>query len=226
MPAAGGIAPEPLEQVKLLAPHAFRAELQRAISAGDYAELVEKHFPERVQRASASLRWTGSWYEVVVAVDASGQSRADPDLLREIDRLLRRYRRAGHDLTVVPARQVPLDIAIEICVDNDYLRGHVKASLLDAFSSRRLADGSTGFFHADKLSFGDGVRLSRLVATAQAVAGVTSARVTRLQRLWEGANEELANGILPLSAGEVARLDNDPGFPENGRLELDLRGGR
>jgi hypothetical protein len=226
MPAFGGVAPEPLKQVKLLAPHTFRKELQRAISTDDYENLVLRHFPKRVQRAAASLRWTGSWYEVVVAIDAMGQAVADPELLQEIDTRLRRFRRMGHDLQVVPALLVPLDIAMEICVDSDYLRGHVKASLLDTFSNRRLADGSTGFFHPDNLSFGEGVRLSRLVAAARAVAGVINVTVTRLQRLWEGDNEELDNGILPLTPREVARLDNDPSFPENGRLELTLRGGR
>ena len=32
--------------------------------------------------------------------------------------------------------------------------------------------------------------------------------------------------LLPLSPFEIARLDNDPSFPENGKLTLDMRGGR
>jgi len=50
--------------------------------------------------------------------------------------------------------------------------------------------------------------------------------VAKLERLFEGENGELASGVLPLGPLEVARLDNDPGFPENGRLTLDMRGGR
>jgi hypothetical protein len=41
------------------------------------------------------------------------------------------------------------------------------------------------------------------------------------------ADEELpANSVLKLGPLEIARLDNDPDFPENGSLALDMRGGR
>jgi hypothetical protein len=89
-----------------------------------------------------------------------------------------------------------------------------------------LPNGRFGFFHPDNLSFGDGIYLSQLVAAAQAVSGVESIVVTKLERLDEGPNDELENGILPLSPLEIARLDNDPSLPENGRFKFTLRGGR
>jgi hypothetical protein len=50
--------------------------------------------------------------------------------------------------------------------------------------------------------------------------------VTTLQRLYEGDHGELENGILPLGPLEIARLDNDPSFPEHGRLILRVEGER
>jgi hypothetical protein len=50
--------------------------------------------------------------------------------------------------------------------------------------------------------------------------------VTTLNRLDEPPSGELEAGILPLGPTEIARLDDDPSFPGNGRLTLDLRGGR
>lgn len=47
-----------------------------------------------------------------------------------------------------------------------------------------------------------------------------------LRCLYEGDNGELDNGILSLSSLEVAQLDNNPNFPENGKFELVMRGGR
>jgi predicted phage baseplate assembly protein len=179
-----------------------------------------------VQRAAATLRWTGGWYEVHVAVDPVGSLQPGPDLLEAIRRHLYRYRRIGHDVRVEPARYVPLDIALEVCVDSQYLRGHVKAALLDLFGSRTRRDGQPGLFHPDSLSFGEGVMMSRLIAEAQGVAGVESATVTRLERLYEGPNGEIDSGLLPLGPLEVVRLDNDPSLPDNGRLTLNLRGGR
>jgi hypothetical protein len=50
--------------------------------------------------------------------------------------------------------------------------------------------------------------------------------VTKLERRFLGPNQEIANGVLPLGHFEIARLDNDPSFPENGILTLIMRGGR
>ena len=68
--------------------------------------------------------------------------------------------------------------------------------------------------------------MSALAAAAQAVEGVQNVEIRRLERLQEGPNQELQNGVLPLSPYEIARLDNDPSRPENGRLTLEMRGGR
>jgi hypothetical protein len=98
-----------------------------------------------------------------------------------------------------------------------------------------LPDGALGFFHPDNLTFGDGVYVSRLLATVQGIPGVQDAMVTELERFelsepdpavdLEG--EELpVNSALLLGPFEIAQLDNDPDFPENGLLILTVRGGR
>jgi hypothetical protein len=132
----------------------------------------------------------------------------------------------GHDLSVRLARYVPLNIALNVCVLPQYLRGHVEKALSDLFSNRRLPNGQLGLFHPDNLTFGDDIYLSKLVAAAQGVAGVETVQVSVLERLYEGSNGEIENGVLPLGALEVARLDNDPSFPERGQLRLVMRGGR
>jgi hypothetical protein len=230
LPAGGGTEPETLARIKQHAPHAFRYELMRAIAAQDYADIVMARFGRRIQRAAATLRWTGSWMEALVAVDPYGTYEPDTALLNEIADYLFAFRRIGHDVCVVPARHVPLYVKLTVCVQPGHLRGHVKQALLAEFSNRRLPDGRSGFFHPDQLTFGHGVRLSRLVARAQKVAGVAAVLATpdqtHLERLFEGPNGEVENGILPLAPFEIARLDNDPDFPENGVLELDLGCGR
>ncbi|HEV7515385.1 MAG TPA: putative baseplate assembly protein, partial [Thermoanaerobaculia bacterium] len=226
LPARGGTAPEPLAEVRLLAPHVFRQRLERAITADDYARIVERDFAGRVQRAAANLGWTGSWTAVVVAVDPLAAVADVDGLLAEIRRALQRYRRIGHDLVVRRAVTVPLEVRLAVCVRPHYLRGHVEADLLAVLGTGTLPEGRRGFFHPDNLTFGQGIALSRLVAAAQAVTGVESVRVAAFHRLHHRPNHEIANGFLPLSPLEIARLDNDPRSPGNGRLRLDLRGGR
>ena len=213
-------------EVKLFAPQAFRRELQRAVIADDYAAITQREFPAAVQRAAATLRWNGSWYEAHIAVDQFGVQEAEETLCDAITQRLYRYRRIGHDLEVQPARLVPLDVSMTVCVQPHYLRGHVKAALLDLLSSRTLPNGNKGFFHPDNLTFGEGIYLSKLVATAQAVPGVESVEVKTLERLYQGPNGEINNGVLPLGPFEVTQLESDPSFPEHGRLSLTVGGGR
>ncbi len=224
LPASGGTAPEPIAEAKLFAPSLFRTRLERAVTAEDYERIAERD--GRLQNASAALVWTGSWYEADVAIDPAGIDQPDPALMDEVRACLERFRRMGHDLAVRPARYVPLRIALEVCALPHFQRGHVKAALLDAFSTRALTGGRRGFFHPDNLTFGEGIYLSRIVAAAQAVPGVECVTVTELHRLFEAPNRELETGVLPLGGWEIARLDNDPSFPEHGMLEIHVNGGR
>jgi len=224
LPASGGTAAESIEDAKLLAPYAFHKDLQRAVTAEDYARLAEMH--PGVQRAAAAIRWTGSWHEVMVAIDPLGSVDADEELLNDVQGSLFKYRRMGQDLIVKRAMYVPLHLEMTICAKPEHLRGHVEAALVEVFSNRILEDGSLGFFHPDNLSFGDGIYLSRIIAAAQSVTGVESVMVDKLQRLFENPNHELQTGVLQLDPLEIARLDNDYNFPENGKLVIRVLGGR
>lgn len=226
LPAKGGVEAEPLAEVKLFAPTAFRKRLERAITPEDYAELAVKRQAPRVQKAAGTLRWNGSWYEVRVAIDPFETPEAEDKLLQEILTDLQRFRRMGHDLEVARAEFVALDIRMEICVRPGHLRGHVKVELLNKFSNKVLPDGSRGFFHPDNLTLGQSIRLSNLYAEAQRIPGVESVNITKFQRLFQEPQNEIDNGLLPINPLEIARLDNDPNFPENGRLEFVMRGGR
>ncbi len=215
LPATGGADPEPVADVRQLAPQEVTHRLLRAITADDYAALARRR--PGVQRAAADLRWTGSWYETQVAVDALGTEVAPDWLLDEVREALFRYRRIGHDLAEFSATLVPLRVAVHVRVDPDHLRGHVKAALLKVFAA---------LFAPDALTFGTPVRASRLIAAAVAVPGVRHAEVTTLARMFGPPDDALATGVLPIGPLEVVQLDNDPSRPENGLLTLDLEGGR
>jgi hypothetical protein len=224
MPASGGTDPEPTAQARLLAPDAFRTGLKRAITADDYAQIAALR--PGVQAAAAELRWTGSWYEARVAVDALGADVAGQALLDDVDAHLRAVRRMGHDLSVGPATLVPLDIEVHVCVKPHYARGAVQAAVLGVLGSGRGPGGRTGMFHPGNLTFGTSIRLSRIVAAVQALEGVASVEVTRLRRLGHPDAGELGAGVLTVHDLEIAQLAGDPSLPEEGRLVLVMGGGR
>jgi hypothetical protein len=223
MAARGGTDPETLEQVRQYAPAAFRVP-QRAVTPDDYARMAERH-PE-VQRAEATLRWTGSWYTVFLAVDRLAGRPIDPPFVDALRRHLERYRMAGHDLEIDGPSYVPLALAMLVCVESGYFRSDVLAALRKVFSNRTQPDGTLGFFHADRFTFGQGVHLSELYAAAQGVAGVRHVEITTLQRLGETSTAALDAGVLAIHRLEIARLDNDPNFPDRGIITFTMSGGR
>jgi predicted phage baseplate assembly protein len=227
-PAQGGTNPEPVSDVRLVAPMAGRKVLERAITADDYATLANLN--PRVQRSAAVLRWTGSWYEAQVEIDPLHYEDLGPELHHALEAGLYPFRRMGHDLDVRGAVYVPLQLELDVCVLPHYLRGHVEAALLDRFSNRKLpgpakGDGATGFFYPDNLTFGQGIPVSAIIAAAQSIDGVVGV-TARLNRLNGQPEDAIYDGLLPLSPLEIARLDNDPNFPEHGILTLKLSGGR
>jgi predicted phage baseplate assembly protein len=226
--AQGGIAPETMAEAKLNAPHAFRAgpsALQRAITAGDYAQLAERD--PRLQSAVAKLRWTGSWMEADVAFDPLCASETvEPVLPSQIEQQVEPFRRLGQDLRAQPAVRVPILLRLAVCIAPGYLQAHVRRALLDAFSTRALPNGELGFFHPDRLTFGGHLYLSVIIAEAQQIPGVVSVRVTTLQRQFAAANHEVEQGILRLAPFEIAQLENGPNYPDRGRIEIEIGGGR
>ncbi len=223
LPASGGTDLESAEEVRQYAPVAFRTQ-ERAVTAADYARMAERH-PE-VQRAAATFRWTGSWHTVFVTVDRLGGLPVDDDFKARLREFLEPFRMAGHDVEVEEPVDVPLLLALTVCVKPEYFNVSVKQALTEVFSNRRLPDGRAGFFHPDNLTFGQTVFLSRVYAAAQAVAGVASVQVDAFERQGLSSNAGILAGKLTFDRLEIPRLDNDPDFPDRGQLKLDVRGGK
>ena len=222
--ASGGIEPETIEQVRQNAPSAFRIQ-ERAVTPADYEEIAtRKELADScgidVQRAAATPRWTGSWHTMFVTVDRFGGGDVDPDFEKKLRGCLERYRMAGEDLEIDAPQYVSLEIEIAVCIKPGYYFSDVKKALLDVFSDSVLPNNQRGLFHPDNLSFGQTVYLSSLIAAAQAVAGVDSVMVSKFQRQHVDSQDALKSGKLELGRLEIARLNNDPNFPERGSFTV------
>ena len=222
MPAVGGRDPEPMDAVRLFAPEAFRTQ-QRAVTEDDYARVTERLGD--VQKAAATLRWTGSWHTAFVTVDRFGGRPVDAEFEARTATELDLYRMAGTDVEIDAPVLVPLDLELAVCVAPGYLAADVKRAVLDALGARVLPGGRRGFFHADNFTFGQPVFLSQLYAAVLEVPGVASVEATRFQRWGAEPQRELEDAVLRPGRLEVVQLENDPSLPESGRLELVVAGG-
>ena len=64
--------------------------------------------------------------------------------------------------------------------------------------------------------------LSALIAAAMARAGRRLRDADALPAPGPQPAGEIANGRMPMARLEIARLDNDPNAPENGRIRFDV----
>ncbi len=222
LPAWGGVDPETVDHVRQSAPAAFRTQ-QRAVTRADYQALATLY--PGVQRAAATLRWTGSWHTVFITVERDQQQALGTNFIDGLKAYLDGYRRAGVDLEVEDGTQVPLLIQMSVCVQPSYVATDVQQALLAVFSSGVQPDGTPGLFNPGRLDLGQPFYLSPLIAAAQAVDGVASVQILTFERQDQPSPAGLLAGVLVPQRLEFFVLDNDPNYPERGRFDLTVEGG-
>ncbi len=224
--AASGVDAESFEEARLYAPQAFRTQ-KRAVTAEDYAAVAMLH-PD-VQKAVATLRWTGSWHAMFITVDLKNGREVDAGFESELVEFINGFRLAGHDLEIEPPIFVPLEIVMTVCVCKNCFRDVVQQALMERFSNRDLPEGTRGFFHPDNFTFGQPVYLSQLVEKAMEIPGVNWVSLdgdpNRFKRWGEAPHNEIDDGLITMGRLEIARLDNDPNSPENGKIKFIIEGG-
>ena len=223
-PATGGADPEPDETVRRLAPEAFRAEMFRAVLREDYESQAEKL--AWVQRARATRRWTGSWMTVFTAADPRGAGGLTTDQHIELVRLIDRVRLAGVEAYAVLPRYVPLDIEVTVCARPEAFRGDVRKAVLEALGARALPDGTAGFFHVDRFTFGTPLERSAVEAAVQRARGVHGVIDLTYRRRGAGADYVSMPESIPIGPNEVLRVDNNPSRPELGSVAVYVEGGQ
>lgn len=232
LPATGGRDPETIGQIKVSAPVAFRSPQLRAVTEADYADVAMR--VAGVAGAVARFRWTGSWLTVYLIVDAHDRDALDAGLAEQVKDYVQRFAQTGYDLEVRPATYVALDLELFVCVSADRFRTDVEQALARALSSRRLPDGTLGFFHPDRFGFGQPVYLSALYAAAAAVPGVDSVSARRFSRFYDDdplparpvTAANIDAGLITVGDVEVLELLGDPSLPERGVLDITTGGGR
>jgi len=225
--ASGGTEPEAIEDVRRRAPFAYGRVLERAITASDYASIAGSDL--RLQGANCVFGWTGIGFSADVSLDPRSDFRSDPEIDGAALARIVAARRIGHDTLVELVQQIPLRIGARVCVGEAYLNSDVGAAVRALMSTGVLADGTLGWFHPDRLRFGQDVYASAILAAIQAVEGVTHVELTHFSRLDDVKPitiERLDRGVIAIGKNEIAQCDSDPNFPERGRFSLRLVGGR
>jgi hypothetical protein len=224
LPAEGGADQEPADRVREMAPQAFRARQFRAVRAEDYQDAA-RTLPW-VQRAGTSFRYTGSWLSVFTAADPQASEALPVERMVELTRLLDRYRLAGYESFALAPRYASLDLDVTVCARPDAFRGDVKRAVQAALDTGGHPDGSRGFFHPDRFTFGVALERSGLEAVIQEVPGVDGVVEVNYRRRGHTRDYIAMPDFVPVARDEIVRVDNDPSRPERGSLRVAVVGGK
>lgn len=223
LPGRGGTEPESIGAVRIAAPQAFRRQ-ERAVTAQDYAEIACRH-PD-VAGAVAIPRWTGAWQTMLIYIDRRGGLNVDQPFERLLSQHMEKYRLMGFDVALRGAIAAPLDLAFFICAKPGELRSTVAARVRDVVRPFGSGNGDRGFFHPDNFSFGAPLYLSGLISTLMAVPGVQSVAPRKFERVGRAPDDEIGKGVIRPGNFEILQLADDPSFPERGRFDIVMGGGR
>jgi len=222
--ASGGLDPETLDSVRANAPWAFNTQ-ERAVTLADYGTMAQQVDPT-LEQARGSFRWTGSWRTVFLSVQPESSETVSATEKSSLLAGMESYRMMGHDLDVNAPVWVSLELAMDVCPASGYLPADVKQAIVETLSNATAADGTVGLFRPGSFTFGQPVYLSPIIAAVQQIDGVASVTVTTFQRQSQPATSGLSSGVIAMQPLEIARLDNDPNYPEHGKLAISVGGGR
>jgi hypothetical protein len=234
LPAEGGRDAESRGHAAQMAPRTIQQRLV-AVTPDDYEAAAlaatDAQGLALVARARADFRWTGSWLTVSLAIDPKGTQELQPETETALLRFLDGRRLTGYDVQLRAADYVPLQLSLRICVRPNVLGSDVQRQLELALSAKDRGNGKSGFFFPDNFTFGTALAISRLYEAVLAVDGVESAVVETLAPLHAADPQAAtlaakASGYLTVGPDQIVQLDNDPNFPERGRLTVIMLGGR
>lgn len=219
-PATGGRRQVTRAAVREILPAALRGgSLRRAVTLDDYARVAEQ-LDERVGRAAARALG-GVFNTVLVLIDERGEDSLSDELRETVEAGLQTLRMTGREVVVRGPDYVPLEVELAVCAQIGFARHRLRERLLAAL--RPGSDERPGYFHPDRLSFGDDLELGDLLAFVQSQPGVRSVKALEFRPLRDPSSTAVHSRII-MAPTEVALLDADGERPERGRLRVKVIG--
>jgi Baseplate J-like protein len=202
--ATGGADPDTADDARESAPLHIRT-LERVVSLQDYEDFARAF--AGVARSLATWTWFGRTRGVVVTVAGANGTVLDPngDTIKNLTTALIAAGNPYVPISVLPHRPAMFEVGALILIDTTtYDPGHVLAA------ARTVLATAFGF---GARTLGQGVTQSEVIATIQAVAGVTAVKLTTFTR-------EDAAATLPDFLIAAAPRSGDRGVTQGAELLL------
>jgi hypothetical protein len=211
VPAVGGTDPEPLANVRLHAPTAFRST-DRAVTADQYSAAALE--VDGVTDATAMIVPTGTGPLAVVRIYAGDWTAPVESLAAQVHDALDRVRPVGVALDVVGATPMPVTIELDITADSDWALAAIASTIEQTLDAQLVGPGRFGFATT--------LYRSEVITWLTPLAGVIDATLVRF-RFTEDAPDTASRDELVPPFGAIIRIDNDPSAAGHGSVSFRLR---
>jgi hypothetical protein len=211
--AVGGADPEPLANVRLHAPTAFRST-DRAVTAAQYNAVALE--VEGVADAATEIAPTGTGPLARVRIYAGDWTTPVGPLVAQVADALERVRPVGVALDVAGATAMPVTIELGVTADPDWSLAAIASSIENTLDAQLVGPGKFGFTTT--------LYRSEVITWLTPLAGVIDVTLTRF-RFTEDAPDTAARDELMPPFGHIIRIDNDPSAAGMGSVSFRLRAG-
>jgi hypothetical protein len=209
--AVGGADPEPLANVRLHAPTAFRST-DRAVTADQYSAAALE--VDGVADATTIIVPTGTGPLARVRIFAGDWTTPVQPLVAQVADALGRVRPVGVSVDVGGAIAMPVTIELDVTADPDWSLAAIASSIEKTLNARLVGPGQFGFATI--------LYRSEVLTWLMPLAGVIDATLTRFRFTEDAADAPAVDELVP-PFGHIIRIDNDPSAAEMGSVSFRLR---
>ncbi len=207
---------ETAESIRISAPEYFRARPRRAVRPEDFSSILGQL--DWVQRANATVRWTGSWSTYFIAADPLNGFALTPEQRQDLALEIECIRQVTRDARAADPEYLDIDLEVEVCASRDAYPGEVAERVTKALAA-------PGFFAPNNFTFGQPLRRSALESAVQCVPGVKGVEEIRLRVRRRLDWQDFTQPELSVEPWQIVRLQNDPQYPGRGSLTVKAHGG-
>lgn len=143
-----------------------------------------------------------------------------PSLRQVLTPYVDAMRMVGSETLLMDAKPIGIALVVSIVVKPSFFAAEVRAAVRAALGNK---DG--GFFEPGRLSFGDDLFASDIIAAIMDVEGVENVCLIRFKRVGQDQPDSTAAGRIALDGVEIAVCDNTKGVEARGYFHLTTHGG-
>lgn len=214
----GGFEKQPLEQRNNLDAHI--SSLDRAVSLEDYARLA-LNFGD-IEKTKAFEATDNGRRQVRLVVAGSAGKEINSVTMIGLKKFLDMRRDPNIPLAIESFVPVPVDIIVNVEVEDNYPKSKVITEIERKLSSGRDEDKGYGLFAFEELDFGENVALSDVYGIIEKIEGVKYTVVKKFTRRDSGT---IIQDVIRSRNNEILLCENDPLDPAKGTIKVIAGGG-